>query len=494
MGADDDDLHPWLGPVKDLIRDAVAGEVPTLGICLGHQLIAVALGGSVGPNPLGQQVGVLDVGWTDDAAADELVGGAAGRIGVQWNDDVVTALPEGATVLARTARGELQAARFAPTVWGVQLHPEVDEPILRRWAEGDRERHLAAGIDQEAVLADVEAAAAELGGGLASAGAPARRAGAAPAMTRATTGKGNLLRLGFQDTERAAGQLAELGESAGPLLAPMTLSADPDLAVAGLVRLADAVEDRAAMLAELADDEGTAMRLLGVLGASVALADHLARHPEHWRELTDPMLGLHPAGGVRRARGPAARGRRGPGGAEPRRRPARPGGDGRAAGGVPPAAAAARRSRPRPPPRRRRRRRRAVRPGRRHARGGPGRGPGPGRRRRRDGPARRDRDGQVRRPRAQLRLRRRRDLRLRARRRGRRERGRPGRDPARQPPDAGLLRPHRRGHDLAGRRGAAARGQGRTAGPHPGQPPRLLRALGQDLGVPGPAQGPPGRR
>ena len=58
------------------------------------------------------------------------------------------------------------------------------------------------------------------------------------------------------------------------------------------------------------------------------------------------------------------------------------------------------------------------------------------------------------------------------------------------PPDADLRRPHRRGHHLAGRRRPAPRGQGRPAGAHPRQPPRLLRALGQDLGVPGAAQGP----
>ena len=58
--------------------------------------------------------------------------------------------------------------------------------------------------------------------------------------------------------------------------------------------------------------------------------------------------------------------------------------------------------------------------------------------------------------------------------------------------DAGLLGDHRRGHDLAGRRGAAAGGQGRAAGAHAGQPRRLLPAVGQDLGVPGAAQGPAG--
>src|SRR5689334_19811156 len=54
MGAHDDDTHPWLGPSKELVREAATQGTPTLGICLGHQLAAVALGGVVRPNPRGQ--------------------------------------------------------------------------------------------------------------------------------------------------------------------------------------------------------------------------------------------------------------------------------------------------------------------------------------------------------------------------------------------------------------------------------------------------------
>ena len=110
-------------------------------------------------------------------------------------------------------------------------------------------------------------------------------------MSRPGTSKGALLRLGFLDPEAALALLADLGESADPLLALLARTADPDQALAQLGRLAERVEDRAALYAELADDEGTAMRLLSVLGASTALADHLVRHPWQWRELTDPVLG-----------------------------------------------------------------------------------------------------------------------------------------------------------------------------------------------------------
>jgi GMP synthase (glutamine-hydrolysing) len=163
MGANDDAKHAWLGPVKELLREARATDVPTLGICLGHQLVAAAYGGRVERNPHGQQVGLLAVGWTDEALTDRLLGAlATPRRGVQWNDDVVTALPPGAVLLAATEAGEAQAARFAPLVWGVQLHPEVDVPVLVPWAESDRGSHETRGIDSDAVLREIDAARAEL--------------------------------------------------------------------------------------------------------------------------------------------------------------------------------------------------------------------------------------------------------------------------------------------------------------------------------------------
>jgi GMP synthase (glutamine-hydrolysing) len=163
MSAIDDATHPWLTTVKERIREAVDTGVLTLGVCLGHQLVAVALGGTVEVNPRGQQVGLYDVGWRPEAKDDDLVSDLPPKMrGIQWNTDLVTALPDGAVVLAATAEDELQVARFAPTVWGVQLHPEADEPVVRSWAAGDRDDHLERGIDQAAVLADIDAARTEL--------------------------------------------------------------------------------------------------------------------------------------------------------------------------------------------------------------------------------------------------------------------------------------------------------------------------------------------
>ncbi len=100
-----------------------------------------------------------------------------------------------------------------------------------------------------------------------------------------------LLQRGFTDTDAALAGLARLGNAAEPLEALLGRTADPDTALDGLVTLTEEVDDPVRLLTALVDDEGTAMRLLCVLGASPALAHHLHRHPEQWLELTDPALG-----------------------------------------------------------------------------------------------------------------------------------------------------------------------------------------------------------
>lgn len=110
-------------------------------------------------------------------------------------------------------------------------------------------------------------------------------------MTRAATTKGQLLRLGFSDAERSLRWLDDVGPAAPDLVPLLARTADPDHAVAGLVRLLEAAGDGAEeLLARLQSDEGLATRLFAVLGASEALSDHLARHPDQWRELDDPTL------------------------------------------------------------------------------------------------------------------------------------------------------------------------------------------------------------
>jgi glutamate-ammonia-ligase adenylyltransferase len=107
---------------------------------------------------------------------------------------------------------------------------------------------------------------------------------------RVATAAGRLARLGFEEADRSAAAFARLGPPAETLVHLVAATADPDQAAAYLADLADRVPDRDELLEGLLD-EGTAMRLLCVLGASKALADHLLRHPGHWSDLTDPLLG-----------------------------------------------------------------------------------------------------------------------------------------------------------------------------------------------------------
>lgn len=153
MGCRDDETAPWLPAVRELIRTAAKGATPTLGICLGHQLATVALGGHVGRNPAGRTVGMFTVESRAGLSDDPVLAGAAHAPVVQWNDDVVTGLPSGATALATNERGDLLLARLAPTVWAIQGHPEADRAIVSRWAEKDLDAAEVA-----TVLAAVEAA------------------------------------------------------------------------------------------------------------------------------------------------------------------------------------------------------------------------------------------------------------------------------------------------------------------------------------------------
>ena len=164
MGANDDEVLDWIGPVKELIRDAVTEGVPTLGICLGHQLMGAALGGRVTPNPRGQQVGLIPVGWTDAAADDRLFGGlATPRRGVQWNYDLVVEPPPGRWSSRRPRTARSRSPATARRAWGVQLHPEVDEAIVGTWVTDSERGELAdRGLDADALLGEIKEAREEL--------------------------------------------------------------------------------------------------------------------------------------------------------------------------------------------------------------------------------------------------------------------------------------------------------------------------------------------
>lgn len=160
MGAYDDDLAPWLLTTKELLREAVGGNLPTLGICLGHQLLAVAAGGEV-TTAAKPQEGLHDVTLTSAGVGDPLFAGLGGSAAVHWNNDLVTTPPPGAVVLARVHHS-VQAVRLGSNVYGVQFHPEVDLATVAQWAFEDVDAHRANIWDVQARLARIAAADARV--------------------------------------------------------------------------------------------------------------------------------------------------------------------------------------------------------------------------------------------------------------------------------------------------------------------------------------------
>jgi len=132
MDFDDTDAYPHLLATMDLLRDAADRETPALGICLGAQLAAAALGGRAYPGPAGEELGWTKVELTPAGQADPVLGALQEPAELfEWHHDTFDP-PPGATLLAGGAVYSSQAFRLGSVV-AVQFHPEVDGPLLTGW-------------------------------------------------------------------------------------------------------------------------------------------------------------------------------------------------------------------------------------------------------------------------------------------------------------------------------------------------------------------------
>jgi GMP synthase (glutamine-hydrolysing) len=157
------DRYPFLRDETTLIADALKENKPILGVCLGSQLIASALGARVYRNTE-REIGWRRVRLTGAADDDRLMRGAPTEfIAPHWHSDIFD-LPAGAIALASSEKTPIQAFRYGDRAYGLLFHAEMTEEILERLIAEFGEGLRRVGIDGDAILAEAPSHLAQLSG------------------------------------------------------------------------------------------------------------------------------------------------------------------------------------------------------------------------------------------------------------------------------------------------------------------------------------------
>jgi GMP synthase (glutamine-hydrolysing) len=157
MNVDQVDLYPFLAVEVELVAEALQRGMPVLGICLGAQLLARALGADVRPHH-SKEIGWYQINPTAAGADDPVFAGMSDTEHIfQWHGDTFD-IPSGAVHLASSPDCENQAFRYGDTAYGFQFHLEVDRPMVERWLTVPHNRqeitNLNGAIDPEQIRSD----------------------------------------------------------------------------------------------------------------------------------------------------------------------------------------------------------------------------------------------------------------------------------------------------------------------------------------------------
>ena len=155
MNVYQEDKHPWLVEETHAISRAVGSDKAVLGVCLGGQLLAKALGAKVHLG-VATEIGLTPITLTAAGEIDPLFNGLPQVEAVEWHDDTFD-IPTGAVALARSEGCAHQALRFGQRAYGLQFHPEVSPGMLAEWIKDASEP-----IDRSSFQRAVEAKAGAL--------------------------------------------------------------------------------------------------------------------------------------------------------------------------------------------------------------------------------------------------------------------------------------------------------------------------------------------
>lgn len=146
----------WSEYTARWLRQAVQTGIPVLGVCYGHQLLAHALGGLVGPNPGGRQIGTVTSQLIDNIANDPLFGHLPDTFTAQTShSEVVLELPLGASRLATSPLDDNFVIRYTENAWGVQFHPEFSARVARDYIRYRADALLEEGLNPQVLLDNI---------------------------------------------------------------------------------------------------------------------------------------------------------------------------------------------------------------------------------------------------------------------------------------------------------------------------------------------------
>jgi len=157
MNVYEEDKYPFLKAEDEFLRKVIEKDIPTLGFCLGSQLIARAKDAFVKKNPE-KEIGWFKVSLTENGSSDPLFQGFSSEIDVfQWHGDTFE-IPDGGVKLAESEICPNQAFRIGGNIYGLQFHVEVTGDMIEQWIDAYKEEleSLKGLVDPDKIISDTK--------------------------------------------------------------------------------------------------------------------------------------------------------------------------------------------------------------------------------------------------------------------------------------------------------------------------------------------------